>query len=310
MISKEKILDYARILKKGGSLENPKLELKEKWWDFSDELGIYEFIKDTTALANTYGGNGYIIIGISEGNGDLHDAPYPTHNKYDDPTKLKDSIYRYVQEPFQIEFQDYEIEGKIVVVLEIQESFNRPHVIKNHKTGKYQYQNFIPIRKTSGVRPADKFDLDIMYSTRNISIPSYKLDLYVENETRMFWQDYKQKRGFCINVTMINTGERTNFVTSGELIITSNEVTFSNFEMKQWRVKSQGNWFSLEEQEYIILQPNEVKNVSIGFVIEKDFAKFEQLKKDNFKDMHFHLNIKDMKHTISSCDFEIASTMF
>ncbi|MEK5431334.1 ATP-binding protein [Lysinibacillus sp. FSL R7-0073] len=219
MITESKIQEYLRTIRNGGIIEKPKLDLKKEWWNLNEEIGISEFIKDTTALANTFGENGYIIIGIDEKTGEVFDAPFPANKKINDPTKLGNLIYSKVQEPFTVEFYPYTIENKNLIVVEIRESFNKPHVIKNHKTSKKEIQNYIPIRKSTGTYPADKFDLDLMYSNRNISIPNYKLDLFIPKVTMTFEQNYSTNRGFAINLSILNSGQRTNIVTSGEITL-------------------------------------------------------------------------------------------
>ncbi|MDC6266643.1 AlbA family DNA-binding domain-containing protein [Lysinibacillus fusiformis] len=299
MITESKIQEYLRTLRNGGIIENPKLELKKEWWNLHEELGISEFIKDTTALANTFGGNGFIIIGIDEKTGEVFDSPFPANNKINDPTKLGNIIYSKVQEPFTAEFYSYTIENKNLVVVEIRESFNKPHIIKNHKTSKKEIQNYIPIRKSTGTYPADKFDLDLMYSNRNMSIPNYKLDLFIPKVTQTFEQTYNSKRGFAINVSILNSGQRTNIVTSGEItIFKDNEAKFK-FEMKQFLCKTDetNGWKNMNKQEYIILQPNEIRNLSIGFFVPEDQApEFFLDHRRGLKNYQLQLSINDVKN--------------
>ncbi|WP_312124509.1 AlbA family DNA-binding domain-containing protein [Lysinibacillus boronitolerans] len=306
MINEAKIHEYIRIIKTGGKIEDPKLDIKKEWWDFSDDKGAFEFVKDTTALANTPGKNGYIIIGIDEKTGEVYNAPFPTQNKYNDQTKLGNLIFSKVQEPFTVEFYSYSIENKNVVVVEIKESHNKPHIIKNHKTKKnYDIQNFIPIRKSTGTYAADKFEIDAMYYNKNLSVPNYKLDLYIAKETVTSEQKYRLERGFFINVSILNTGQRTNIITSGELTLFSDGEPLNFFEIKQFRYRNTENqdWKDMKNQEYITLQPNEISNFNIGFSVPKEQEKeffFEFAR--GLRNYQFKLTIYDIKNTPSTSD--------
>ena len=46
--------------------ENLKFDFKKKWYNLKDEGEINEFIKDTSAIANTVGLDGFIIIGFDD----------------------------------------------------------------------------------------------------------------------------------------------------------------------------------------------------------------------------------------------------
>ncbi|MGN6421454.1 MAG: RNA-binding domain-containing protein, partial [Pseudobacter sp.] len=50
----------------GQDIEHPKLEFKSQWYDLKDEKTKASFIKDTTAMANTVGLDGFIVIGYDE----------------------------------------------------------------------------------------------------------------------------------------------------------------------------------------------------------------------------------------------------
>lgn len=298
MLTQEQIQNYIRTLKVGGKIENPLIELKRQWWDFENEMGISEFIKDTTSLANTPGGNGYIIIGLDERTGEIFNSPFPSHEKYDDPTKLGNLIYRKVQEPFTLEFFELTIDQKIIVVVEIIESHNRPHIIKEHKTPKQTIQNFIPIRKSSGTRPADKFDLDLIYSSRSVNIPAYKLDLYVSKITYLYNQPYDNKKGFCIDASLLNTGQRSNFITAGELTLFNDSTPLTSFELTQIRLRDESfsKWHDLKRDDFLPLEPNVIINTYMGFAVEHNqIEDYNELYKDKFKNCKFQLSITDFK---------------
>lgn len=42
------------------------MDFKTKWYDLTNETEINEFVKDTSAIANTPGLHGFIVIGYGE----------------------------------------------------------------------------------------------------------------------------------------------------------------------------------------------------------------------------------------------------
>jgi predicted HTH transcriptional regulator len=48
-------------------LETNKLEFKRQWYNLRETSGKHEFLKDATAIVNSYGGDdGFIICGVDE----------------------------------------------------------------------------------------------------------------------------------------------------------------------------------------------------------------------------------------------------
>ncbi|MEH7419380.1 RNA-binding domain-containing protein [Neobacillus drentensis] len=77
------------------------MEFKRGWWDFNQQTGINEFLKDITARANTSGDTGYIIIGIDK-NGNFYDSPIPK-----DPIYLRGLVLKRVHEAMDFEVYPY-----------------------------------------------------------------------------------------------------------------------------------------------------------------------------------------------------------
>jgi hypothetical protein len=50
----------------GMNKEHPKLDFKSTWYDLKNEAQINEFIKDNSAIANTPGLDGFIVIGYDD----------------------------------------------------------------------------------------------------------------------------------------------------------------------------------------------------------------------------------------------------
>lgn len=120
----------------------------------------------------------------------------------------------------------FEVEnGKRVTVIEIPCSTNKPHVIKEYVTPKgKQIPMFIPIRKSTSINAANKYDLDSMYFERNKRIVvDYGLDIKVMKEVRVGYG------GSTIQIPtiVINKGVNVNCINGGYLVVEkeNNQVT-------------------------------------------------------------------------------------
>ncbi|UPT60482.1 hypothetical protein GK107_14430 [Geobacillus thermoleovorans] len=275
MLQEEDIMRYIELARAGEKVENPKVELKREWWKLEETEGQEEFIKDVTAMANTPGGDGYFIIGVDDETGALYDAPFPSDGRYNDPDKLGQLVYRKVQEPMTIECHPYTIENCTIYVLKVPRSFNKPHIIKQHKNR----QNFIPIRKSTGTRPADKFDLDLMYSERNnVVVPPYRLDIHIAEPTKIFFNGvynrkgiYQGKPNWSLIINILNTGTNINMIQSGELVLLDDFDEVATLKHINFYIPGHSSvWESIENYEYIKIKPNDIVRVNIGFCFESE----------------------------------------
>jgi hypothetical protein len=217
LITSEEILKYSEWIKNGAEIENPKIELKQQWWNLGEDLSQNEFLKDVTAMANTPGNTGYIIIGIDK-NGELHDALVPI-----DPSKIRGIICKHIQDPMNIEVYQIIADGKSISVVEIPESLNKPHIIKVYRTSKQTINMYIPIRKGTSINAANKYDIEQMYLERNniISV-DYELDVIVANNVNFhaFNGNYTIiERRIGIPANVINKGIFVNCITDGKFVI-------------------------------------------------------------------------------------------
>lgn len=269
MLSEEIIRRYIEMAKAGEKVENPKIELKREWWNLEVDRGQEEFIKDVTAMANTPGDDGHFIIGVDEESGELYNAQFPSEGKYDDPAKLGQLVHKKVQEGMNIETYAYMLDDKIIYVLEVPRSLNKPHIIKQHRN----IQNFIPMRKSSGTRPADKFDLDLMYLERNsVVVPPYRLDLHLANPTSLRDNGFHERRRnlTCI-VNILNTGTNINMVVSGELTLMKGSKEIATLNHANFFCRSQSErWISISENQYLQIPPNNIRLVNLGFSSEDE----------------------------------------
>ena len=175
-------------------VEEPKIELKREWYDFGhleDKKAVEsEFLKGIVALANTPGTQGFLIIGIDEKNGRITNSPFK-QSGLNDVTELYNLVVKSVDLPIEFEFREVKVSSSIsqdiFSVIVIPPSLAKPHVIGRYITRKGgEIQNYIPIRKSTGVFPANRSDIEFMYYDRKNIDPEYALEI----------KTYKARSGF------------------------------------------------------------------------------------------------------------------
>ncbi|WP_445505411.1 AlbA family DNA-binding domain-containing protein [Niallia sp. 03091] len=292
MLYVDEIKMYSRIIKNGGTVENPKIELKKEWWDFSQNKGQEEFIKDVTAMANTQGDDGYIIIGLDGKNGDLFNSPFPQSN-YDDPSKIIGLIYKKVIEPMDVEFYEEEVEGKNIIIVHIPKSQNKPHVIKSFNNR----HHFIPVRKGTSINAATKYDLDLMYSERDkIVIPPYRLAIHLSKNTIFTLIPAVGQKGIKtlgFNAHILNTGQNINMVKEAKLVLIENERESYKFEHNSFFNTVDNSWRRLEYDEYIKIPPNDILKVNMGFIYEGE-EEYSEFREKDFSNTTGYLELTDV----------------
>lgn len=157
----------------GAANENPKLDFKREWYKLDTPDGIADFLCDTSAMANTFGLDGFIIIGLDEKNCSLLDSPISNANYR--PDNFMNLISKYVDQVFTLNIFEILLEGKRLSVLHIPPSINKPHVIRSFtKKGKVHEQRIF-LRKDRQNQKATKYDLELMYYDRKNIIPEYHI---------------------------------------------------------------------------------------------------------------------------------------
>lgn len=195
-------------LSSGENVEEDKLEVKREWHNLRELKDLNEFLKDIVAIANTPGLTGYLVIGIDK-NGALYDSPF-SKSSLRDHSDIHNLLVKHVDLPFRIQIHEipWAKDGKEITltVLEIPPSIEKPHFIRNYVSkSDIERANYIPIRKTNGVFPATRSDVEFMYYDRKnvepdflLSITSHKprLSVNVENnQTRIDFQLAFQNSG-------------------------------------------------------------------------------------------------------------------
>ena len=168
-------------LKNQEQVEEAKVEFKRKWYDFSNKenrkITESEFLKDLVSIANTPGPEGYLIIGVDEKSGMLFNSPL-NNSGLGDLTNIRNLIVKYVDLPVRFDFQEIKLDEKILSIFRVPPSLDKPHVIKLYisKSGA-EHQNFIPVRKLTGIFPASRSDIEFMYYDRKNIEPEYALEI-------------------------------------------------------------------------------------------------------------------------------------
>lgn len=205
------------ILKKAENnqeIENPKVEFKREWYKLKEKgKSYFEFLKDTSSIANTFGLDGFIIIGFDEKQKSYFSAKFHDTG-LNDTSKVYPLINKNVADPFDINIYDIEINGNFLSVIHLPGSINKPHVIKLFKRfdkngNSKDEQNKIFVRKDTGIYTASKYDLELMYYDKKNNIPEYEIRV---DATKI---DFKQhdhhaipKTQFVIFFTIENLGRR------------------------------------------------------------------------------------------------------
>ncbi|OGP12291.1 MAG: hypothetical protein A2055_00250 [Deltaproteobacteria bacterium GWA2_47_9] len=166
----------------GEELEREKVELKREWYNLTDQKDLNEFLKDIVALANTPGPTGYLVIGVDK-NGQLRNSPF-SESKLRDQSDIHQILVKHVDLPVHLVFHEVPVTNSrghvIISVFEIPPSIEKPHFIRRYLSKKgREIENYIPIRKTTGIFPANRFDVEFMYYDRKNVEPDYALSILI-----------------------------------------------------------------------------------------------------------------------------------
>ncbi len=203
------VSSYVEQSIEGLTIENSKFDFKRVWYDLKDEQGAQEFIKDSSAIANTYGPDGCIVIGFDDKAKEFTDVTLPI-----DPSEIINLINKRVDRLFEINTYDIKLFDHSLSIIHIPASLDKPHVIRNYKSyhsdgkEKQSLQNVIFVRKNTRRDFATRYDLDLMmWDNKNIT-PEYRIIPSFNTETIHFTQ-YDDEIPKCIlSLTLENIGKR------------------------------------------------------------------------------------------------------
>lgn len=240
------VTSYIKQSDNGLDVENPKCDFKKCWYDLTELKEINEFIKDTTAIANTFGLDGFIIIGYDVKT-KVFNSTTLLDSKLKDSSQIIDLLNKRVDQLFELTTYDIEIEGNKLSVIHIPPSIDKPHVIRNYQVFNKEGKNIrneeqkIFIRKNSSTFPASKYDIELMFYDKKNIIPEYKVAAYAHVSSFIFSLEFqhdekKSLYGISIDfrINIENLGRRpiaiNKFIFSLWLIENPNEYEIAHFE--------------------------------------------------------------------------------
>ena len=203
----------------GHEIENPKVDFKREWYNLIDRKGKSEFLKDVTAIANTVGLDGYIIIGFDEKVKSFYDAKF-SDSGLKDNVEINGIISKNVDGLLTVNHYDIKLDKHSLSIIHIPPSYHKPHVIRNYINKKgNEYNHSIFIRRNSGVGSAAKSDIDLMYYDRQNQLPEYSFEISSHIGAYNFHRLPNDYLGVSANLTIENTGSRPLSIHEIELML-------------------------------------------------------------------------------------------
>lgn len=188
--------------------ETNKFEVKRKWYNLREDNSKFEFLKDITAIVNSYGGeDAFIVFGIDENTRETFSTKI-SDSGYKDPAYIKNVINANITAPILIDIESMEINDQLLCILHLPPSTDKPHCILKYKRNNQVFENEIFIRSGSAKVVASKSDIDRMYIERKNIIVERKLELSINLSN--FRIQNSENRGLYIDhpITIENTGMR------------------------------------------------------------------------------------------------------
>jgi Putative DNA-binding domain len=260
----------------GQEIENPKCDFKAKWYDLKIPKDINEFLKDTSAIANTFGPDGLIIIGYDSKQKSFTQASFFDSN-LKDTSYLSDLINKKIDRLFDIAVYDLVINGNKISVLHIPPSIDKPHVIRNYQTfdksnNAKDEQHKIFVRKNTSTYPASKNDIELMFYDRKNIIPDYKLVCSYHIDT-LHLNASSHYNGSQREITGVKAGINLVFENLGKrpVAVIEIQISFTFFENPN---PHEIMYFTTDNQyrgSEIIVQPNKIEGVAIN--LKSDYYK-------------------------------------
>jgi hypothetical protein len=264
----------------GMNKENPKLDFKSKWYDLKQETEINEFIKDSSAIANTPGLDGFIVIGFDDRSRNFNDSVF-SDSKLKDSNELTGIIIKRVDRNFDIACYDVKIGGHKITILHIPPSFDKPHVIRNYtsKSGKSE-EHRVFVRTGTTTRIATKYDLDFIAYDRKNHIPEYSL--FVSTSLASMYPMHTGTKNVDLNIGLIIENNGLRPVAISQIVLTfyyeSKSISFVSVTNKE---EPYNNNIKVSN---IIIQPASIKNCSAlvftkqdGGMTDTEFKEYQAL---------------------------------
>lgn len=299
-----KLVEYSiQRLKAGEQVEVRKFELKRCLPELIVDgrparKNISEFLKDLVALANTPGPTGYLVFGIDEKTGGVHQS-YIHDLGLRDISDLRNLVVKHVDLPVDFEAEELALPshgGKIVTVITVPPSLTKPHVIKNYVSpGGREFQNFVPVRKQGGIFPATRSDFEFMFYDRKNIEPDYALDI-MSPEPRLIAQYDQGNHLTVVTVQLVvqNFGKKPLVIVASELTIDPNGndwVPSPKFALASYLDPyDDRRWVKLSDQ-FIKIGNNDVKVLHLKYRVDSEASLTLQIHKK--ETVEFNVLMKD-----------------
>lgn len=273
--------------------ENPKFDFKASWYDLKSPKEISEFLKDTTSIVNTFGPDGYIVIGFDDRTKAFTQSTFRNSNLRDS-SDIINLINGRVDRLFALNTIDLEVKGNKLSVIHIPPSIDKPHVIKKYVTYendgqiKKEEDNKIFVRKNSRVFTASKYDIDLMYYDRKNIEPDYELYSNYHLKATLFNINSDNRLYLTTSLTIENSGRRPVAISSITLTIEfGTEDSVESFVM-------------LSDPKFVvnnlIIKSGEISNERVDF-ISKNPQQFQDNPTRNMKQQYYNQEKRNMKYS-------------
>jgi hypothetical protein len=211
------VKSYLEASKGGMSVENPKFDFKREWYRLNDKKGINAFLKDTSAIANTFGPDGCIVIGYDDKTKQFHSSKFSDCG-LSDSNLVNGIISKGCDQIFALHTFDTVIDGQHLSLIHIPPSVDKPHLVRNHQTYdqegnlKKEEQHRIFVRRGTSSEIATKHEIELMYYDRKNILPEYQVSSYLSLNTCYFESIVFNNKfngiRFRTHLTIENTGRR------------------------------------------------------------------------------------------------------
>ena len=200
------IATYLQQSLDGQTMENPKFDFKLEWPDLTSDEGKNRFVKLTSAIANTFGPDGFVIYGFDERKKVFKESVF-ADCKLRDSSDLPSLIAKRVDPLFPIHHYDISILDKKLSIIHVPPSIDKPHVIKSLVVDGKEELNRIFVRRSTGTFIANRHEIELMYYDRKNIEPEYSLlASFKPNQTRPSMQDGEIE--VTIQASLENIGRR------------------------------------------------------------------------------------------------------
>ena len=170
----------------GMSKENNKFDFKKSWYNLKEDLEVNEFLKDISAMVNTPGPDGFIVIGFDDKSKEYNPSIF-LDSKLKDKNEIPGILIRRIDHAFDINIYDIKIDENKLSVIHIPPSYSKPHFLKNYKSkSNKEEQHRIFVRNDTTTKIAGRIDLErMLWDNKNVE-PEYGIEMSVNKSSMVF----------------------------------------------------------------------------------------------------------------------------